>query len=80
MQGMKNATKNLRDSYKAAEAIFSDASSDTKVSNKEEVDNKSYWEKQKKELQGQLDALSSKEAAGKKEWNFAERLHLSRTS
>lgn len=66
MQGMKNATKNLRDSYKAAEAIFSDASSDTKVSNKEEVDNKSYWEKQKKELQGQLDALSSKEAAGKK--------------
>lgn len=49
---MKNATKNLRDSYKAAEAIFSDASSDTKVSNKEEVDNKSYWEKQKKRITG----------------------------
>lgn len=66
MQGMKNATKNLKDSYKAAEAIFSDASSDTRTSNKAEVDDKSYWEKQKKELQGQLDALSSKEAAGKK--------------
>lgn len=66
MQGMKNATKNLKDSYKAAEAIFSDASSDARTSNKAEVDDKSYWEKQKKELQGQLDALSSKEAAGKK--------------
>lgn len=66
MQGMKNATKNLKDSYKAAEAIFSDSSLDKKVSNKAEVDDKSYWEKQKKELQGQLDALSSKEAAGKK--------------
>lgn len=66
MQGMKNAAKNLKDSYKAAEAIFSDASSDTRTSNKAEVDDKSYWEKQKKELQGQLDALSSKEAAGKK--------------
>lgn len=66
MQGMKNAAKNLKDSYKAAEAIFSDASSDARTSNKAEVDDKSYWEKQKKELQGQLDALSSKEAAGKK--------------
>ena len=66
MQGMKNATKDLKDSYKAAEAIFSDANSDTRTSNKAEVDDKSYWEKQKKELQGQLYALSSKEAAGKK--------------
>lgn len=66
MQGMKNATKNLKDSYKAAEAIFSDSSLDKKVSNKAEVDDKSYWEKQKKELQGQLDALSSKEVIGKK--------------
>lgn len=62
----ENAAKNLKDSYKAAEAIFSDASSDARTSNKAEVDDKSYWEKQKKELQGQLDALSSKEAAGKK--------------
>lgn len=62
---MKNATKNLKDTYKAAEAIFSDSSLDTKPSTKADVDDKSYWEKQKKELQGQLDALSSKEAAGK---------------
>ena len=34
MQGMKNATKNLKDSYKAAEAIFSDSSLDKKVSTK----------------------------------------------
>lgn len=66
MQSMKNATKNLKDTYKAAEAIFSDSSLDTKPSTKADVDDKSYWEKQKKELQGQLDALSSKEAAGKK--------------
>ena len=65
MQSMKNATKNLKDTYKAAEAIFSDSSLDTKPSTKADVDDKSYWEKQKKELQGQLDALSSKEAAGK---------------
>lgn len=66
MQGMKNATKNLKDTYKAAEAIFSDSSLDTKPSTKADVDDKSYWEKQKKELQGQLYALSSKEAIGKK--------------
>lgn len=73
MQGMKNATKNLKDSYKAAEAVFSDTST-LKPSTKAKVDDKSYWEKQKKELEGQLYALSSKEAAGKKGLELREKI------
>lgn len=67
---MEEATKDLGDSYKKAEAIFGE-DTDNKGSgwtgNTVTVKNKSYWEKKKKEAEEAREALDSQKS-NSKEW------------